>query len=73
MYYHKKIVAAKLTTTAPISTNHTTMPATNLIKNTMTSDVTAINQHTKLSKSISKIISAVRKLFYKIIHILKLK
>jgi len=30
-----------LTTTTPISTNQTTIPATNLIKKTMTSDKTA--------------------------------
>ena len=37
-----------LTTTTPISTNQTTIPATNLIKNTMTSDTTASKQNTKL-------------------------
>lgn len=39
-----------LTTTTPISTNQTTIPATNLIKNTMTSDETASNQNTKLTQ-----------------------
>jgi len=49
IYYHKKIDAEMLTTTTPISTNQTTIPATNLIKKTMTSDVTASNQNTKLN------------------------
>jgi len=48
IYYHKKIDAEILTTTTPISTNQTTIPATNLIKNTMTSDRTAIKQNTKI-------------------------
>lgn len=52
MYYHKKIVAETLTTITPISTNQTTIPATNLIKNTMTSDVTGSNQNTKHCKHI---------------------
>jgi len=43
------MVVAKLTTTTPMSTNQTTMPATNLIKNTMTSDVTGNNESIKLS------------------------
>lgn len=48
MYYHKKIVAEKLTTTTPMSTNQTTIPATNLIKNTMISDDTERNQNINL-------------------------
>jgi len=48
IYYHKKIDPEMLTTTTPIRTNQTTIPATNLIKNTMTSDTTASEQNTKL-------------------------
>jgi len=48
IYYHKKIDPEILTTTTPISTNQTTIPATNLIKNTMKSDTTANKENTKL-------------------------